>query len=116
MNKIVADYSEREIHVILDNLSTHKPKRDLWLARHPNVHFHYTPTHTSWLNQIEIWFSILSGKSLTGASFQAVDQLKEHINNFISSYNRRRAHSSGPKARSTKSASNHVSLFSNSGY
>ena len=60
MNRLVADYPDREIHVILDNLSTHKPKRDLWLARHPKVHFHYTPTHTSWLNQIEIWFSILS--------------------------------------------------------
>ena len=57
--------------MVLDNLSTHKPKRDLWLARHPNVHFHYTPTHTSWLNQIEIWFSILSGKSLKGGSFGA---------------------------------------------
>ena len=87
MNKVVADYPEREIHVILDNLSTHKPKRDLWLARHRNVHFHYTPTHTSWLNQIEIWFSILSNKSLAGASFQEVDQLKAHINDFIASYN-----------------------------
>ena len=87
MNKVVADYPEREIHVILDNLSTHKPKRDLWLARHPNVHLHYTPTHTSWLNQIEIWFSILSGKSLNGASFQTVHQLKTHIDAFIESYN-----------------------------
>ena len=73
--------------MILDNLSTHKPKRDLWLARHPNVHLHYTPTHTSWLNQIEIWFSILSGKSLSGASFQTVHQLKAHIDAFIESYN-----------------------------
>src|ERR1700730_526347 len=46
------------IHVVLDNLSTHKPKHDRWLARHKNLIFHYTPTHTSWLNQIEIWFSI----------------------------------------------------------
>jgi DDE superfamily endonuclease len=61
MNRIVADYPDREIHVTLDNLSTHKPKRDLWLARHPKVRFHYTPTHASWLNQIEIWFSIPSG-------------------------------------------------------
>lgn len=88
MNKVVADYPDRETHVILDNLSTHKPKRDLWLARHPTVHFHYTPTHTSWLNQIEIWFSILSGKSLSGASFQSVDQLKAHINSFIADYNK----------------------------
>jgi transposase len=87
MNTVVADYPEREIHVILDNLSTHKPKRDLWLARHRNVHFHYTPTHTSWLNQIEIWFSILSGKSLNGASFQTVAELKAHIDSFIASYN-----------------------------
>ena len=87
MNRIVAAYPDQDIHVVLDNLSTHKPKRDLWLARHPRVRFHYTPTHTSWLNQIEIWFSILSSKSLAGASFQAVDQLKAHINAFIASYN-----------------------------
>ena len=87
INQVVADYPEREIHVILDNLSAHKLKRDLWLARHRNVHFHYTPTHTSWLNQIEIWFSILSGKSLDGASFHSVDELKAHISSFIASYN-----------------------------
>ena len=87
MNTVVAAYPGREIHVILDNLATHKPKRDLWLARHPDVHLHYTPTHTSWLNQIEIWFSILSGKSLNGASFTNVQQLKAHINAFIADYN-----------------------------
>jgi transposase len=87
MNRIVAQYQGKEIHVILDNLSTHKPKRDLWLARHPNVHFHYTPTHTSWLNQIEIWFSILAGMSLKGASFGSVAELVTHIDTFINSYN-----------------------------
>ena len=83
----VKQYQDQEIHVILDNLSTHKPKCDLWLARHPNVHFHYTPTHGSWLNQIEIWFSILSAKSLKGASFASVPQLVNHINSFIASHN-----------------------------
>jgi transposase len=87
MNEVVAGYPDQEIHVILDNLSTHKPKRDMWLARHKNVHFHYTPTHSSWLNQIEIWFSILAGKSLNGASFNAVDQLKAHVDAFITAYN-----------------------------
>jgi transposase len=87
MNRIVRQYQDKETHVILDNLSTHKPKRDLWLARHPNVHFHYTPTHTSWLNQIEIWFSILAGKSLKGASFDSVAELVAHIDSFIASYN-----------------------------
>src|SRR6202011_5457027 len=87
MNRIVKQYEGKEIHVILDNLSTHKPKRDLWLARHPHVHFHYTPTHTSWLNQIEIWFSILSGKSLKGGSFGSVPELIAHIDAFIANYN-----------------------------
>ena len=89
MNSIVADYSGKQIHVILDNLSTHKPKRDRWLARHPNVHFHFTPTYSSWINQIEIWFSILQGSSLAGASFTDVPQLRDHIDAFVDSYNTR---------------------------
>ena len=87
MNRIVAKHPGKDIHVILDNLRTHKPKRDLWLRRHPKVHFHYTPTHASWLNQIEIWFSILAGKSLKGGSFGSVQDLVAHINSFIASYN-----------------------------
>jgi transposase len=87
MNRMVKQYQGKEIHVVLENLSTDKPKRDLWLARHPNVHFHYTPTHTSWLNQIEIWFSILSGKSLKGGSFGSVTELIAHIDAFIANYN-----------------------------
>ena len=86
MNGIVAAYPGREIHVVLDNLNTHK-KNEPWLKRHPNVTFHFTPTRASWLNQVEIWFSILQGKSLTGASFTAVKQLREHIDAFIKSYN-----------------------------
>jgi transposase len=87
MNRIVKLYEGKEIHVVIDNLSTHKPKRDLWLARHPNVRFHYTPTHTSWLNQIEIWFSILSASSLKGGSFHSVQKLITHITSFIADYN-----------------------------
>jgi len=57
------------------------------VAGHPNVHFHFTPTRASWLNQVEIWFSILEGKSLHGASFTSVKQLREHIDAFIDAYN-----------------------------
>ena len=74
MNEVVADHPDQQIHVILDNLKTHKPKRDLWLARHDNVHFHFTPTHASWLNQVEIWFSILARSTLDGANFTSVPQ------------------------------------------
>ncbi len=88
MNGIVAAYpTDTAIHVVLDNLNTHKPKNDRWLKRHPNVHFHFTPTRASWLNQVEIWFSILQGKSLHDASFTSVKQLKEHIDAFIETYN-----------------------------
>lgn len=88
MNSMIADYPNKEIHVILDNLRTHKPKHDRWLSRHKNVHFHYTPTHASWLNQIEIWFSILTRRALRGASFISVKQLREAITDFIEAYNK----------------------------
>ena len=91
-NGIIDAYGkEKEIHVILDNLNTHKPKNDRWLKTHPNVHLHFTPTHTSWLNQIECWFSILSRQALQGASFVDVKQLREAIDHFISAYNEQAA-------------------------
>jgi transposase len=77
MNDIVAAHADTAIHVVLDNLNTHKPRNDRWLKRHPNVHFHFTPTRASWLNQVEIWFSIMEGKSLHGTSFTSVKQLRE---------------------------------------
>jgi transposase len=69
------------------NLSTHKPKRDHWIKRHPDVRFHFTPTHASWLNQIEIWYSLLSRYALRSASFTGVRQLRQAINDFISAHN-----------------------------
>jgi transposase len=87
MNQIVRAYPGQAIHVVLDNLSTHKPRNDQRLKRHSNVRFHFTPTRASWLNQVEVWFSILEGKSLQGASFKSVVQLQEHIDAFIAAYN-----------------------------
>lgn len=51
MNDIVVGHPDTAIHVVLDNLNTHKPKNDRWLKRHPNVRFHFTPTRASWLNK-----------------------------------------------------------------
>lgn len=87
MNRVVAAHPGRELHVILDNLNTHKPKNDRWLKRHPNVHFHFTPTKASWLNQVEIWFSILAAKALSGTSFNSRKELMAHIDAFIAAYN-----------------------------
>lgn len=87
MNRLVAEYPHRDLHVILDNLNTHKPKHDRWLSRHRNVHLHFVPTHASWLNQVEIWFSILVSHALAGASFTSPKQLRERISDFIGVYN-----------------------------
>ena len=86
MDEIVAAYPKKRLEVIVDNLNTHKKNED-WLARHPLVTFHFTPTRASWLNQVEGWFSILQGQSLTGASFTSVEQLKAHMDAFIETYN-----------------------------
>lgn len=88
MNELIAGYPpDTEIYVVLDNYSTHKPKHDRWLQRHPNVHFHFTPTHASWLNQIEIWFSILWRRALRKRSFTSPRQVREAIDRFIQAYN-----------------------------
>jgi transposase len=87
MNQVIARHGDREIHVILDNLNIHKPKHDRWLQRHKNVYFHYTPTHASWLNQIEVWFSKLSRDALRGASFTSPAQVRTAINHYIEAHN-----------------------------
>jgi transposase len=107
MNQIVSENPHQEIHVILDNLNTHKPKRDRWLKLHPRVHMHYTPTYSSWLNQVECWFSILSRAALRGASFTSPRQLREAIDAFVQVYNENAApfewskavvHPTGPRS------------------
>lgn len=88
MNSVMQDLPEnKEVHVILDNYCTHK-KNDAWLEKYGGrVHFHFTPTSASWLNQIEIWFGILSRKTLKNASFNNVVELKNAIEAFIERHN-----------------------------
>lgn len=88
MNDVVSQYPpDQEIHVILDNLNTHKPKHDKWLARHKNVYFHFTPTRASWLNQVEIWFSILTRRVIRNGSFTSPQQVRTAIDRFLNAYN-----------------------------
>jgi len=86
-NEIVASHPGREIHVVLDNLNTPKPQQDGWLQRHSHVHFHFIPTYSSWLNQVECWFRILSRQALRGASFTSPGQLRQAIDDFVAVYN-----------------------------
>jgi len=90
LDGVLADQpQDKEIHVILDNYSTHKRNQD-WLAKFEGrVQFHFTPTSASWLNQIEIVFSLLQRKTLNGASFKTKDQLREAIEAFIQKHNER---------------------------
>ena len=86
MDQVMYDLSpDSEVHVILDNYCIHKGN-DAWLAAHPQVTFHYTPTSASWLNMVEIWFGILSRKALRGASFRTTDELRGAIEAFIAAY------------------------------
>jgi transposase len=78
---------EQEVHVILDNLSSHKRLDPGWLAKYPRLQFHFTPTHASWLNQVETWFSILWRGALKGGSFKTVKQLCQAMDDFIQAYN-----------------------------
>ena len=88
MDEVVAETPKgKELHIILDNYCTHK-KNDEWLKKNPNVHFHYTPTSASWLNQIEIWFGILSRKTLRQGSFQNTEELSKAIKAFIERHNK----------------------------
>jgi transposase len=83
MDEVVAECPDGvEIHVVMDNYCTHK-KCDAWLEAHGNVHFHYTPTSASWLNQVEIWFGIFTRKALRGASFTSAKELREAIEAYI---------------------------------
>ena len=78
----------REIHVILDNRSIHKTtKVGDWLAAHPNWHFHFTPTYSSWLNQVEIWFSLVSRRCIRRGVFHSVRHLITEIKAYIEKYN-----------------------------
>ena len=88
MDLVMADVAkDKAVHVILDNYCTHK-KNDAWLEKYQGrVTFHFTPTSASWLNQIEIWFGILSRKTLKGASFTSADELKNAIESFIVRHN-----------------------------
>lgn len=78
----------RDIHIICDNFSAHKHRKvKEWLAAQKNVFMHFTPTHASWLNQVEIWFSIMSRRVLKQGVFRSVTDLIQKIEQFIKDYN-----------------------------
>jgi transposase len=90
LNRLVRAYPRRPLHVVLDNSSTHStPEVKAWLARHKRVHFHFTPTSASWLNMVEIWFSILTKQQVRRGVYHDVPELIAAIEHFIDGYNQR---------------------------
>jgi transposase len=88
LKKAVKPHAGKDIHVVLDNLSTHTtPEVKEWLAKNPHVHFHFTPIGSSWLNQIEIWFGILTRQSIRRGTFSSVNVLIKQIRDYINSWN-----------------------------
>lgn len=80
--------AELEVHLICDNLSTHKaPSITKWLTDHPRFHLHFTPTSSSWLNQVERWFGLLTDKKLRRGTHRSVQSLERDIRNWIVDWN-----------------------------
>ncbi|MFF0088314.1 IS630 family transposase [Streptomyces canus] len=88
LKKAVKPHAGKEIHVVLDNLSTHTtPEVKAWLDKNSHVHFHFTPVGSSWINQIETWFGILTRQSIRRGTFASVNVLITQIHNYIDSWN-----------------------------
>ncbi len=85
-------YNKKELHIIADNLSVHKHKDvKRWLSKKENIKIHFTPTYSSWLNQIEIWFNILTKDVLKGGIWKSKQELTSQIMEYIKTYNMTRA-------------------------
>jgi transposase len=90
LRQVAAAYPRRELHVVVDNYATHKhPAIRAWLARHPRVHLHFTPTSGSWLNLVEAFFSIITRQALRRGDFPTVADLIAAIEAFIDAWNDR---------------------------
>ena len=86
---VVSQPKQRQIHVICDNVSSHKTQRvDGFLADHPNVHIHFTPTYSSWLNQVENWFSRIQRDVINRGIFTSVKDLDRKLMRYIGQHNK----------------------------
>ena len=88
LRRLLQAYPDKELYLIADNGSSHRSKRTLtWVAKHKRLHLTFTPTHASWLNQIEIWFGILTRKVVRRGIFKSRQELVDRLMNFIKAYN-----------------------------
>lgn len=92
LKRIYRKYPKKHLHVIADNLNVHKHKDVMaWVDSKQRMTIHFTPTYSSWLNQIEIWFNILTKDVIKGAVWQSKEQLAKQIISYVETYNKERA-------------------------
>ena len=83
-----ATSADLDLHLVLDNYATHKtPAGRRWLTRHPRIHLHFIPTHSSWLNQSERWFAKITNHAIRRGSFRSVQHLRQTIGHYIAANN-----------------------------
>jgi len=89
LRKMLNIFPDKELYVVLDNGSSHRSKRTLaWVGRKKRIHLMFTPTHASWLNQIEIWFGILTRKVVKRGIFRSREELVTKLMSFVEAYNK----------------------------
>jgi len=90
LGQVAKAWPRRELHVVVDNYATHRHARvGAWLARHPRIRLHFTPTYASWLNLVEVFFSIIERQALRRGNFASVEQLIGAIRRFCDGWNQR---------------------------
>ena len=90
LKKVARAYPRQELHIVVDNYHTHKhPEINDWLDKHPRITLHFTPTSGSWLNLVEVFFSIITRQAIRRGSFASVKELVAAISRFIDGWNDR---------------------------
>jgi transposase len=90
LKQVARAYPDQELHLVMDNYAAHKhDKIRKWLADHPRVIVHFTPTHASWMNLVEVWFSIIERQAIHRGTFTSVKELNAKIRAFIAGWNDR---------------------------
>jgi len=90
LRQVTRAYPERELHLVMDNYAAHKtPEVRAWLQANPRVTVHFTPTHASWMNLVEVWFSIIERQAIHRGTYRSVKDLNAKIRQFIDGWNDR---------------------------
>ena len=90
LRQVTRAYPERELHLVMDNYAAHKtPEVKDWLAANPRVTVHFTPTHASWMNLVEVWFSVIERQAIHRGTYTSVKDLNSKIRTFIDGWNDR---------------------------